>query len=100
MTRCHSSVKVPKPQVRAARRLIVYFREGIESQNKGFVLQARERDHLRKGKDRRDQTTSQPSQGCGNLLPSPPRTASGETSVCTLRADAERASSVGICLAN
>ena len=44
-------------------------------------------------------STSQTSQGCENLVPTPPHIASGETSVCAPRADAERASSVGICLA-
>ena len=38
--------------------------------------------------------------GCKNLVPAPPHTALGETSVRALQADAERASSVGICLAN
>jgi len=78
----------------------VYFWEGIEGKNRGFVLQALERDHLRKGMDRRDKTTSQPSQGCRNLVSASTHTTLGETSVCAPWADAERANSVGICLDN
>lgn len=97
--RYHNSMKVPKPQVRAARRSIVYFREGIESRNRGFDLQALEWDHLREGRNRSNKMTSQPSQGAKTWFQHPPHTASSETSVCALRADAERASIVGICLA-
>ena len=79
MAHCYSSVKVLELQVRAAQRSILYFREGIESQNRGLVLQALERDYLGEGRDRRDQMTSQPYQWCGNLVPSSPHTASGET---------------------
>ena len=50
----------------------MYFREGIESQNKGFVLQALERDHLCEGRDRRNQAKSQPSQGVETWFKHPP----------------------------
>ena len=59
----HSSAKVPEPQVRVAQRSIIYFCEGTECQNRGFFLQALERDHLHEGWDKRNQMTSQPSQG-------------------------------------
>jgi len=55
---------------------------------------------LRKGRDRRDQMTLQPSQGFGNLVPTSPGIASSETSVHATEVDAEKANSVGICLAN
>jgi len=38
-------------------------------------------------------------KGAKNLVPASPHTASGETLFHALRVDAERASSVGICLA-
>jgi len=38
MARYHSSAKVPEPQVRDARRLIVYFRKDIEGRKRGFCL--------------------------------------------------------------
>lgn len=60
---CHNNAKVFESQVRTAQRLIIYFREGIERQNREFVLQALERDHLHEGRDIRNQTASQPSQG-------------------------------------
>ena len=72
MARCHSSMKLPKPQVRVARRSIIYFREGIESRNRGLVLQFLEQDHLREGRDRRNQMTSQPRQGAETWFQHPP----------------------------
>jgi len=45
-------------------------------------------------------STSRPTQGAKTWFQHPPHTASGETSVHTPQVDAERASSVGICLAN
>ena len=55
---------------------------------------------MREGRYSSNKPTSQPSQGCGNLVPSSTHTASSETLVPAPWADAERASSVGICLAN
>jgi len=55
---------------------------------------------MHEGKYSWNKITSHPSQGCGNLVPKSPNTASGETSIHALRADVERESNVGICLAN
>jgi len=41
----------------------------------------------------------QTSPGCGNLVLAPSHTTSGETSICTPWTVAERANSIGICLA-
>jgi len=69
---CHNNAKVPDPQVRASQRSIVYFHEGIERQNRGFSLQALERDHLHESRGRRNQMISQPSQGAETWFQHPP----------------------------
>ena len=45
-------------------------------------------------------STPQTSPGCGSLVPTSLHTASGEALIHAPWADAERANSVGICLAN
>ena len=72
--------------------MIIIDREGIEGYNNV-------RSDLHECQSSWTKSTSQTSQGCGNLVPASPHTALGETSFCAPRVDAERASSVGICLA-
>ena len=86
-------MKVPELQVRATRKSNIPFHKGTEGWNRGLR-------NLCKGKYSENKMTSQPSQWCRNLVPASPHTASSETSVSALRANAERANSVGICFAN
>jgi len=46
------------------------------------------------------ESTPQISQGCRNLVPTPPHTTSGETLASAPWTISKRASSIGICLAN
>ena len=85
-------MKASQPLVRAARKTIMTLREGTEGWNSA-------QSDLREGRSSWTKTTSQTSQGYGELVPTSPHIASGETSVRALQADVERASSVGICLA-
>jgi len=67
---------------------------------KGLTGQHSARSDLREGRHSWTKSTPHTSQVCGNLVPTSPHTASGETSVRALRGDVERASSVGIFLTN
>ena len=58
------------------------------------------RSNLCEGRHSWTKLTPQTSPGCGNLVPKSPHTSLGETLVYVPRDDAERASSVGICLDN
>jgi len=84
-------MKASQSLVRAARKTIVTNREGIEGWNSA-------QSDLHEDKHSWTKPTSQTCQGCGNLVPASPHTASGETSVHALWADAKRVSSVEICL--
>ena len=66
--------------------------------HKGTEGWNRARSNLRDGRYSWTKMTLQPSQGYENLVLASPHNASGETLVHAPRADAKRASSVGICL--
>ena len=74
-------------------KVIIIDHEGLAGQDSA-------QSDLHEGIHSWNKLTPQISQGCGNLVPTSPYTASGETLVRAPRAIAERASSVGICLAN
>jgi len=88
-----SSVKASQPLVRATRKAILTDQKGLRGQYSA-------RSDLCEGRHSWIKSTPQTSLGCGNFVLASPHTALSETSVRALQDDAERASSVGICLAN
>ena len=67
---------------------------------KGLVGQGSAQSDLHKDIPSWTKSTPKTSQGCGNLVLASPYIASGETPVHAPLPVVERASSIGICLAN